>query len=80
MSLARPERGAGPTQSVFAERRPTRSPRHGQVIFPSTVDAAPAATCTLQLVIVLEIDALLAATVYPFVAEVIVIVLPVDSE
>ena len=36
---------------------------HGQVIAPSTVDEAPPPTWTLQLVIVLEIELLLAATV-----------------
>lgn len=42
--------------------RGIRAPQ-GQVIDPSTVEAAPAPTCTWQLVIELEIELLFAATV-----------------
>ena len=50
------------------------------MIVPSTVVPAPAATCTLQLLIVLEIVLLVAVIVYPLVAGVIVMVALAGSD
>jgi hypothetical protein len=48
-------------------------------MLPSTVEAAPAPTCTWQVVIPVEIVEFDAVTVYPLAAGVIDIVLPVDT-